>query len=282
MSKRAVIITSSVLLGIVLLFTILFGAVFRVRNIKFSYNEEFCYSAQIDEIGASSGLKKGKSIFSVDREQVTGNIEKSYPYARAEVHLTSFTSVKISLSNRTPLYYQIDNEKYYILDEDCKVLEIVTDKSKAEKYILLNQVFNLGENIEVGDFITEARAKVCSSLYNSLYAYAVLKIDGEDKYLDRQDMTEIIQSIKFGQVSELNGRVDTICLKTSYGCAIEITEPSVNLDLKINMAFSALKEIIAQDEENGTNKQASGTIFVRYSYDDNNQASLKCEYRADK
>lgn len=280
MTKRAVIITSSVLLGIAIIFTILFGVVFRVRKIEFSYSEAFFYSNQIEGIKSASGLKRGGSIFVVDRDEITQNIEKSYPYARVDgVHLTSLTGVEVSLSNRMPLYYQVDNEKYYILDEDCKVLEITTDISRAEEYILLNQVFSLGEMVQVGEFLSEARASVCTSLYNAMYSQAVLNIDGQDKYLDREDMLQIVKIIKFGQVAELNGKVDKISIRTSYGCSIEMVEPSVNLDLKVNMAFSALKTLIADDAVKGTNMQASGTILVRYGYDDAGEVTIKCEYR---
>lgn len=280
MTKRAVIITSSVLLAIVALFTILFGVVFRVRSISVAYDQTFRYSAQIDDIKLSSGLKKGKSIFAVDRSAAAQSIEKFYPYARVGVNITSLTSVKITLSNRLPLFYQVDNEKYYILDEDCKVLEITTDISQAQQYILLNQAFGLGDGVEVGEFIGDARASTCTSLYNALYSNAMLYIDGQDKFLDREDMLNVIKNIGFKKVNELNGKVDAITLKTSYGCSIEITEPSVNLDLKVNMAFSALREIISKDADNGTNKQASGTILVRYSYNADNQITTKCEYRA--
>lgn len=279
MTKRSVIIWSSVLLGIVALFTILFGVVFRVRKIEFSYADDFCYKTQINDIASCSGLKKGGMIFALDRDKVEKDIEKNFPYARVEsVNITSLTKVEVKLSSRKPLYYQAENEKYYILDEDCKVLNIITDIEQAKQYILLNQVFNLGDTVEVGDFVKTGRAKVCTSLYNSLYSNAVLNIGGQDKYLEREDMCTYVKIIKFGQVAELNGKVDVIYLTTSYGCTISITEPSVNLDLKINMAFSALRTIIEQDATDGTNLQASGTIVVRYAYDVNGNITLKCEY----
>ena len=279
MTKRAVIIWSSVLLGLIALFTILFGVVFRVRKIEFSYGDDFCYKTQIDDIASCSGLKKGGMIFSLDRDKVEKNIEKNFPFARVEnVSIKSLTKVEIKLSSRSPLYYQAENEKYYILDEDCKVLNIVTDATQISQYILLNQVFSFGDDVEVGDFVKTSRSSVCTSLYNSLYSNAMLNIGGEDKYLEREDMCNIIKIIRFGQVTELNGKVDNIYLTTSYGCTISITEPSVNLDLKINMAFSALRKIIEQDAENGTNLQASGTIVVRYGYDTNENITLKCEY----
>ena len=104
MTKRAVIITTSVIVALIAVFTILFGVVFRVRDIKVVSSEDFCYSAQLDDILACSKLRKNKSIFSVNRNKIARNIEQEYPYARVEgVNITSFTSVKITLSNREPL-----------------------------------------------------------------------------------------------------------------------------------------------------------------------------------
>ena len=67
MTKRAVIITTSVMVAIVAILTILFGFVFRVRNIQVSYSEEFKYSQQIDEILKVAKIDKNDSIFSVNR-----------------------------------------------------------------------------------------------------------------------------------------------------------------------------------------------------------------------
>ncbi|MBQ7880306.1 MAG: hypothetical protein IJ358_00465 [Clostridia bacterium] len=285
MTKKSIIITTSAIVGLIAILTILFGVVFRVRKIDVVYGDDFCYSAQIDDILTASKLRKNKSIFSVERDIVATNIEQAYPYARVEgVNVTSFTSVKIKLSNREPLYYLVEEAVYYILDEDCKVLEITNDSALATKYILLTDVFSVSESTKVGQFLSNKYTSVCKGLYNALYSNAVLNIgedtdnDGEadKKYLDRNDMCEIISSIKFTQVDELNGRVDKLVMSTSYGTSISIIEPKKELDLKINMAFSALRVLI----ERGNNEQASGTIQVRYSYDENNVPSLKCEYIA--
>ena len=285
MTKKSIIITTSAIVGLIAILTILFGVVFRVRKIDVVYGDDFCYSAQIDDILTASKLRKNKSIFSVERDIVATNIEQAYPYARVEgVNVTSFTSVKIKLSNREPLYYVVEEAVYYILDEDCKVLEITNDSALATKYILLTDVFSVSESTKVGQFLSNKYTSVCKGLYNALYSNAVLNIgedtdnDGEadKKYLDRNDMCEIISSIKFTQVDELNGRVDKLVMSTSYGTSISIIEPKKELDLKINMAFSALRVLI----ERGNNEQASGTIQVRYSYDENNVNSIKCEYIA--
>ena len=292
MTKRSVIITTSILVGIAMIFTILFGVVFRVRDISVRYEDDFCYKTQINEILSSSKLKKNTSIFSIDHKQIKHNIELNYPYAKAEVNISSFTSVKITLTNREPLYYIAQNERCFILDEQCKILEVISVQdynAKGYKYILLDNVFNVSEDAFAGQFLSGKYVNLCNNLYNSLYSNAVLNIgedvdnDGEldEKYLDRADMCDILTSIKFVQESELYGKVDKLVMTTSYGVKLTIIEPQKGLDNKVNMAFSALRQLIKNDKQNSTTLSTSGTINVDYRYDESGVASLICEYRND-
>ena len=123
---------------------------------------------------------------------------------------------------------------------------------------------------------------MCNALYNSLYSNAVLKLDNsdgvlEERYLEREDMYSVLNSVKFDQVNELKGKVDRLNIITSYGVKMTIVEPQKGLDLKVNMAFSALRTLI----ERGKGEETSGTIAVRYSYDKNNKVVPVCEYHID-
>ena len=291
MTKRSIIITTSIILGILVVITILFGAVFRVRKVKVDFTQDFYYKAQINEIISASNIKKGEGIFSVDTTKAKENIEKEFPYARVDgVNLTSFISVTISLSTRQPLYYAVQEGIYYILDEDCKVLDIINDREEAEKYIWLENAFEIGQDVEVGDFLNGNNSSACTKLYLALYSNATLKLrdvdnDGivDEHYLEREDMLNVLDSVEFATpVDDLTyGKIDKIILTTSsnYGVKIEITDTSRQLDLKVNMAFSALRKLIEEDEKNGTQLAKTGSIIVRYSYDENNAISLACEYR---
>lgn len=289
MTKRAVIITSSIFAGIIMIVTILFGAVFRVRDIKLNYNAEFYYKDQVSDILSVSKLKKNISIFEINQDKIIKNIESNYPYARVEgINLTSFTSVNIKLSNRAPLYYFTENEICYILDEDSKVLETVTTEeynNKNYQFIDLKNVFSASENIQVGQFLDGRYSNILKDLYNSLYSNAMIEVDNgngefEAKYLEREDMLQIINGIQFIQEYELNGKVDKLVINTSFGVKMSIIEPQKDLDNKINRAFSAFRALQAGDRENSTTLIQSGEINIDYSYDDNRNTTLICEYRA--
>lgn len=269
--------------------TILFGAVFRVRDIKLNYNAEFYYKDQVSDILSVSKLKKNISIFEINQDKIIKNIESNYPYARVEgVNLTSFTSVNIKLSNRAPLYYFTENEICYILDEDSKVLETVTTEeynNKNYQFIDLKNVFSASENIQVGQFLDGKYSNILKDLYNSLYSNAMIEVDNgngefEAKYLEREDMLQIINDIQFIYEYELNGKVDKLVMNTSFGVKMSIIEPQKDLDNKINRAFSAFRALQAGDRENSTTLIQSGEINIDYSYDDNRNTTLICEYRA--
>ena len=264
-----------------LLFTILFGAVFRVRDIKWVYGEDFKYKNQIVEIHSASKLKKNTSMFDVNRNQIALNIEKNYPYTKANVNISGFTSVKITLSNREELYYFVQEAKYYILDEDCKVLNITNEVSEANKYILLTDVFSATENTIAGEFLNNNYTKICKNLYNALYSNAMLEMDinndneNEQVYFDRLIMLDVIKGVSFKKVADFNGKMDKLVLTTRFGVDITIIEPSMDLDKKVNMAFSALRKLQQED----STLDSSGSINVIYSYNQGSRTTI-CEYKA--
>ena len=276
MTKRSVIITTSILVGIMMIFTILFGVVFCAWNIDLVYQDDFVYKNQTAEILTASKLRKGASIFSIDRSEIANNIETAYPNLRATVNLTGLNSVKISLSNRTPTYYFVQEGVYYVLDEDCKILEVTTNSVVADKYIKLENNFSATETTQAGCFVGGKYSIICSDLFKAMYMYL-----GEDtnndgvldsEIITRDDMRDVIVSVRFSKATDLHGEVDKITLTTTYGVKINIIHPQANLGLKANKAFSALRTL---SEAN----KAGGNINVIYDYDQNNNQSIVCEYR---
>ena len=201
-------------------------------------------------------------------------------------------------------------EDLVFIYENCNILNAdairerlkpIIDKKKLEKLSLetynqrnlqliqLINVFSAGENVIEGQFMQNKYTTTCSSLYKALYSNAMLNIgedtdeDGimDEKYLDREDMCDVIKNLKFEQEYELSRQVDKLVMTTSYGCKISIIEPSKQMDLKVNMAFSALRALIVNDKENSDNKSWQGTIAVRYSYGENNSVTPVVEYYAE-
>ena len=107
MTKRSVIITTSILVGIMMIFTILFGVVFCAWNINLVYKDDFVYKNQTTDILAASKIKKGCSIFGIDRDEIANNIETTtleikFTLAEGSIydenHLLNSTSQEITIS----------------------------------------------------------------------------------------------------------------------------------------------------------------------------------------
>lgn len=286
MTKRAVIITSSVIVAILMTLTILFGVVFRVRKIDVVKANNFYYSVDADEILSASKLKKNVSIFDINKDEIIGTLETEYPYARVGFNLTGFTSVKLTLSNREPIYYFVQEGVYYILDEDCKILDFSTNISVVENLIRLENIFSATENTKAGEFLNNKYSSVCNNLYSAIYTNATIEeFDDErgeyiQKYLDKKDMAEVVSSIKFSQVDELNGRMDKLHIITTYGIEMTIIEPQKDLDEKINRAFSVFRTLQQMDRQDSGTRIQGGFINIIYNYDKNGHTHIISEYRA--
>ena len=276
MTKRSVIITTSILVGIMMIFTILFGVVFCAWNISLEYQGDSGYENQTAEILAASKLKKGTSVFGIDRTEIENNIETAYPGLKAKVNLTGFNSVRITISNRTPLYYFVQEGVYYVLDEDCKVLDITNDSFVVDKYIKLENNFSASESLAAGQFIGGKYAGICTNLFKAMYMYLGEDINNDgildNETITRDDMRSMIASVKFGKDYDLYGEVDQITLTTTYGVKINIIQPQLDLGLKANKAFSAFRQLTSRDK-------TSGNINITYVYDQGNNQSIVCEYR---
>lgn len=287
MTKRAVIISTSVIVGLVMVFTILFGVVFRVRKIDVVCGEDFYYKTQVSEIVKDSKLRKNTSTFAINRNKITKNIESAYPYARVKgVNIKGASSVKIVLSNRVPLYYFVQEAVYYILDEDGKILDITNNATLANNLIKLENNFSASDSTVAGQFVDTKYSKICKDLYVALYTNATIEVEqnGEyvQQYLEREDMCEIIDNIKFSEEYIITGKTDKLNITTSYGVKITIIEPQKDLNYKINMAFSALRALMEEDRTNGSTLTQSGSINVIYTYDDNYHPIPVAEYRSKK
>ena len=276
MTKRGVIITTSILVGITMIFTILFGVVFCAWNINVVYQGECAYRDQTAEILSASKLKKGSSIFSIDRAEISNNIEIAYPNLKAKVNLTGFNSVRIAISTRTPLYYFVQEGMYYVLDEDCKVLEVTNNSFVANEYIKLENNFSATESLTAGQFVGGRYASICTDLFKAMYMYLGDDLDNDgvldNTSITREDMRNMVVSVKFGKDYDLYGEVDQITLTTTYGVKINIVQPQSDLGLKANKAFSAFRQLTSMDK-------TGGNINVIYAYDQNNNQSIVCEYR---
>ncbi len=251
---KAKIILISILIFIIALASVLFGAVFRVRKQSLvAVGEDVQYCEELKtEILSSSGIKNGQSIFMINKDLAISNIEKAYPYIKViQVRTTSFIEIEFHVRKRFETYYSEVNSKYYILDEELKVLKIqsVGEVEKPNLSEFDSSKLGIDSNTKVGDIVsTKYYQQIANDLYGALYSNALL---------DRDKISSKITSISFDEGFTLYGSYTRLILQTTTGVKMDICKPETNLNNKINICFSTYNS-----ENLTTEQKASGVIKI--------------------
>ena len=289
MTKGKIILVS-ILAFLLLTVSILFGFVFRLRSqsVTFIENEprtDMTLNITKEQIISSARLKKGGSIFMLDKDKAIKNIEAEYPFLKVvQIKTKSLTKVEIVVQERHKLLYttfkNVNDGKthYYIMDKDLKILltdsidtdeyELAKDdREKMSKILKGNYIYIDGSNFKIDintkqfDYLGDAKTQeLISKAYNEIYRY--VQIDG--KYQNSTQIKDMIEEIKFDvgytingddpyqrlifEVNMYNEKTDKICSYT-----IDIAKPNEKLAEKINKCFASLNNYA---KENTSGKMA--------------------------
>lgn len=239
MTKKSIII-SSILLSIVALMAILFGAVFRLRNVSVEVQPGANITVTNDKIVESANLKKGKSIFMLDKQSAINNIEQTYAEIKVvQIKTTNLMSVKIIVRERKEMFYAEHNSAYYCLDEDLKVLRLT--EVEPTNLIKITTDIGITSNTKKCDFMSQDYAKITYNMFVGMYTN--VKVEG--RYAERDDMCNLVESIEIKTAHALtedgNGGFEytNLILKTRAGVVMQIANPNTDLGRKINICFAA-------------------------------------------
>lgn len=140
------------LIVIVLTIVLLACTVFVVRKVTVIKNVSSNY-LDTDIIVSSSGLKKGASIVTIDKDKIKAEIEKTNPYVEVLEISRDFPNeviIKVTVRSSLMMVLSEDGANAAILDADMKVLDVVpyssSDKSQITKVDSLT--FSVPEDIE--------------------------------------------------------------------------------------------------------------------------------------
>jgi len=250
MSKRS-IITISIVTGLLAVLLILFGAVFCVRNQRVSFvGDRSSITVTDSEIINTAKIKKGSPIFAIDKNEATKNIESAYPYLKViQVKTASPITIEFRVRARVAMYYTQYNTNYLLLDEDLKVLQIVTDVPQLTKLNI--NTLGITESTVAGDFVGNANQhNIIYNLFTSMYNVGML----DDAPMDREDISSFMTEISFDTGYTLTKSYDRLIIKTSLGVTLDIAEPTDNLEYKVNVLMSAIDELSAEQKSSGTLK----------------------------
>ncbi len=267
MTKKG-IIWISVVLALLVLTGVLFGAVFCLRKQEVKNVGDGKLTVSNDAIIQTAGFKKGSSIFLLDKEKAINNIESVHPEIKViQIKTVSLIRIEIVVRMRHEMFYTKIDQQYYVLDEELKVIDIRDDDDLLERPVShLIQITNGLENISItstkeGDFVgTEEQQQATKNLYVGMVT-AVRKTVGEQLIsYDREDVRNTIKEVKFETFNTFN----KIVVTTSYGVKLDIENPQENMTHKVNVCFSSISQFI-KDE---SNKEKSGTIKIYYDLEE--------------
>ena len=286
MTRKAKIITISIVLSVLALILILFGAVFCLykQDVVF-IGERTLNTTEISnqDIIESAGFKKGRPIFSLDKETASNNIERDYPYLKViQINTVSAIRIEIDVRERYEMYYTYSDstKKYYVLDEELKVLRSTdvepNDITKLESTILGEDtidILGITSNTVVGDFLSnENYRSITYELFVSIYNTVMIDDGGNDRYVDREDIKSLITNLQFAKGYTLHEEYDRVIMQISNGFTIDIAKPQDNLEYKVNICFSAMDTLIENGESSGTIKYTyleDGTERINFIRNDN-------------
>ncbi|MDE6188841.1 MAG: FtsQ-type POTRA domain-containing protein [Clostridia bacterium] len=141
------VIASAVVLAVVL------GTLFSIGKVEVNTtNDVTLTDTQKAEIIELSGIKKGKSIFSVDEDVAIKNIEVNKPPLKVISIERQFPNkVVVYVTQRTGIFsYRTEDGKYAILDRELKVIDIADqeDSSLTKLSGIPQENVNLGQVVD--------------------------------------------------------------------------------------------------------------------------------------
>jgi len=257
-NKRLIIILS--IFAFLVLTAVLCSTVFTVKTVKVNWLTTKVGIEESDEVIISE-IKTGGSVFLVDKEALINDLEIKHPYLKVDsVEIKFPNKLVLHTAVRKELYsLKIKDNKYAILDGECKVLCIVSDTKLSTMQnkpvpINLEGYSIIEENIEV------------SKIANLGWIRNVLNNFSLALYQNGYDEISTKNNIKSINVNVL-GYENSINIEMNYGVSIQIQEISQKLTEKFGMAINIYDNLTAQEKSKGIIRVYTSNGVVGGEYD---------------
>ena len=213
----------------------------------------------LDRVAKTGEFNTKKSLLFMNFKDNIDKIEKSNPYIKVEQVVRHFPNiVKVYVSERIPRYRVADKDdstKWYILDVDFKVIDVVTggeESVKDQNYGRASSFYDMTVKIESEDF--EISTHVGSFVTNNALKQQLNSISS--------GVIVALGDIKLAKSIELSGEKFIITMKNSGinnddGCQIELEGVE---DLAVKAKAGALAYANATDST--TPVDLSGKIIT--------------------
>mgnify|MGYP003291454169 CR=1 FL=1 len=251
--KKGAIISISVIAFILALIAILFGAGFCLRSQTVTVLGDKAISISKEEIISSTGLKNGQSIFLIDKEKVISNIEAKHAEIKViQIKTTGLTSIEICVRARHEMFYTIYNGKYYIMDEELKVLEIKEIETEEgvnpipQLTHIKDNSLNINNSTLKCDFVgNEFQQQAAYNLNQAMQNNVKEVLENNEKvYYTRTDFVDMFKYVEFEMFKSFN----KIIITTKHGVKFDIENPSIDLTGKLNICLASVNALIKEGE----------------------------------
>ena len=190
-TKRLVILLS--IFAMIILIVVLSSTVFSLSKVEVSFLEvPTKFSTQNNqEIIKSGDFEKGKSIFLVNKNKHIKNIEEQFPNLKVVGIETCFPNrlvVQVVERQEFLAVYNYEQENYYVVDGEMKVLRVVDNVSSIQNLARCMLTQDLA-NYQNGDFIaldneTTILKELCSSFWRCGYSEKEMNALVKNVYVD--------------------------------------------------------------------------------------------------
>lgn len=247
-SKRLIVVLC--VLAFLTVLIVLNSTLFTLQSISVNWLTTKCELTGVKDYDIVDRVSRGGSIFLVDKEKISKDLENKYPYLRVVSIETKFPNkIVIHSAEREALYaIKLSDSEYAILDEKGKVLSLENDgifagtdgdlgnrpiKVFFDEISINVRDFKVGEMVEQ-EYISSLLSTLSHSLRESNYTPTTSK----------GVLKEINVSQKLGITS--NTTTSVISLTTRSGITMDIENFENGTTDKLLMAFARYNDLQSQ------------------------------------
>lgn len=258
--KKALII-SSVILTIIVVIIILMFTLFSLKSVELSFKTETLnITAEQTEQIEQKTLSYGGSVLFINKDKIVSELEKEFPYLKiVNIETQIPDKFVIHCAEREELFSIESNGKYYVLDEELKILSIsnspdeslvsfefegIDYNEQTGQYFATKLNLNLS-SAETGQFLTlgSSQSSYFADKMQTISTSVLTAFEQNNRdisYVKSQfEQFEIFYRPE--QVSETN-YIWRTCLRLvdRSGFEYQIVDADINLSEKISVLYSAL------------------------------------------
>lgn len=262
MKKKRLFLIAVVSIIMVLAF-MLGSPFFKLQNVEIKFindknevvlledNVVFNNSKKVNQVISSAKFDYGSSLFLINKQDYVSRLDKNNPYFKL-VNISSVFPNKMVVyaKEREPVFYISNNEDYFLLDRDFKILEITNNVEKINNLILISAK---ERNLDVNFFEFFDVSSLAFEPSQYLYENNLImeKIKNIVKVINNFDCFSLNQNIFKSLVIYEKDDFPNLILKTNedvFGIKLEVENILENFDKKLHKLLCAFKTLINQEK----------------------------------